>query len=130
MRENMVCKFIIDNLEYLKMGGRISEAQAMIGKFLNIKPILTMDDGRLRLENKVRGRKKAIKWIVNWIKENRLELEDKIVSIYHSNDYEYFKQLRDTITDNFSVKELIEGEVGAVVGTHAGPGCVAVAFIK
>ncbi|RKD22523.1 EDD domain protein, DegV family [Caminicella sporogenes DSM 14501] len=130
MRDNMVHKFIVDNLDYLKMGGRLSATQAVVGKILNIKPILTMKDGLLIYEDKVRGKKKAIKWIIKWLKDNKINLKDKTIGIYHSNDLEYMLELKKAIIDNFDVGEIIVSKVGAVVGTHAGPGCIAVAFVK
>ncbi|WIF94942.1 DegV family protein [Caminicella sporogenes] len=130
MRDNMVHKFIVDNLDYLKMGGRLSATQAVVGKILNIKPILTMKDGLLIYEDKVRGKKKAIKWIIKWLKDNKINFKDKTIGIYHSNDLEYMLELKKAIIDNFDVGEIIVSKVGAVVGTHAGPGCIAVAFVK
>ncbi len=130
MRDNMVYKFIVDDLKYLQLGGRLSLSQAVVGKLLNIKPIITMEDGRLKLEHKIRGRKKAIKWVINWIKENNMDLETKTVGVFHSNAPEYVQELLNAMEDNFTIKEVIMGKVGAVVGTHAGPGCIAVAFVK
>ncbi len=128
MRENMVQKFLIDNLEYLKKGGRLSLGQAMVGKLLNIKPILTMKNGELVLEDKVRGRKKGMRWIVNWIKEKDCDLSSKTVGLFHSDDYHGLELLKKHIKENFDCGEIIESEVGSVVGTHSGPGCIAIAF--
>lgn len=130
MKANMECKFIIDDIEYLKKGGRLTPSQALIGKLLNIKPILTMQDGKLIYYNKVRGKKKAIKWVTNWLIQNNYNLEEKTVGLFHSNGYEFFRELHTEINDNFKIKEVIETKVGAVVGTHAGPGCIAIAFVK
>lgn len=130
MKANMQCKFIIDDIEYLKKGGRLTPSQALIGKLLNIKPILTMKEGQLIYDNKVRGNKKAIKWVINWIKKNNYYLEEKTVGLFHSNSYDFFMDLRKELTCNLDIKEIIETKVGAVVGTHAGPGCIAIAFVK
>jgi len=130
MRKNMVYKFLVDDLEYLRRGGRLSSSQAMVGKILSIKPILTMEEGKLVLEDKVRGKKKGIKWIINWIKERKIDLSDKTIGLFHSGDLEGLKALKKNILDNFEVGEILEAEVGAVVGTHAGPGCIAIAFFN
>ncbi|SHJ83812.1 DegV family protein [Paramaledivibacter caminithermalis] len=130
MIENLECKFIIGDIEYLKKGGRLTPSQALIGKLLNIKPILTMKDGKLIYDDKVRGKKKAIKWVINWIFENNYNLEEKTVGLFHSDNYEFLMELRKELESNFDIKEIIEAKVGAVVGTHAGPGCIAIAFIK
>lgn len=130
MKENMVYKFLIDDLEYLKKGGRLSSSQAMMGKLLNIKPILTMDDGVLVLNDKVRGKKKGVKWIINYLKSNNYDLSTKTVGLFHADDSKHLANLKEAILESFAVGEIIEAEVGAVVGTHAGPGCVAIAFFK
>lgn len=130
MKENIECKFIIDDIEYLKKGGRLTAGQALIGKLLNIKPIITMEDGSLVFDNKVRGKKKSIKWVINWLKENNYNLEEKTVGLFHSDCYEFLMDLHEELSSNFNVKEIIEAKVGAVVGTHAGPGCIGIAFVK
>jgi DegV family protein with EDD domain len=130
MKKNMQCKFIIEEIEYLKKGGRLTPSQALIGKLLNIKPILTMKDGELIYDNKVRGKKKAIKWVINWIDKNNYYLEEKTVGLFHSNSYDFLMDLRKELTSSIDINEIIETKVGAVVGTHAGPGCIAIAFVK
>lgn len=130
MIEHMECKFIIDDIEYLKKGGRLTASQALIGKLLNIKPIITMENGILIFDDKVRGKKKAIKWVTNWIRENNYSLKEKTVGLFHSNYYEYLMDLHRNLNENFEIKEIIEAKVGAVVGTHAGPGCIAITFVK
>ncbi|SKC75545.1 DegV family protein [Maledivibacter halophilus] len=129
MRENMKCKFIIDDIEYLKKGGRLTPSQALIGKLLNIKPILTMNNGSLIYEDKVRGKKKAIKWVINWIRKNNYNLKETTVGLFHSDNYEFLMDLREEVVKNNDINEIIESKTGAVVGTHAGPGCIAIAFV-
>lgn len=129
MRENMKCKFIVDDIEYLRKGGRLTPSQALIGKLLNIKPILTMNNGNLIYHDKVRGKKKAIKWVINWIKKNNYNLNEKTVGLFHSDNYEFLIDLRKELINNNAIREIIEAETGAVVGTHAGPGCIAIAFV-
>lgn len=130
MVENMECKYIIDDMEYLKKGGRLTPSQALIGKLLNIKPILTMEEGRLVFHNKVRGKKKAIKWVMNQLRENNYSLEEKTVGLFHSDCHDFLMDLHKELNNNFKVKEIIESNVGAVVGAHAGPGCIAITFVK
>ncbi|WP_432665675.1 DegV family protein [Wukongibacter baidiensis] len=130
MKENTVCKIIIEDIEYLKKGGRLTPSQALLSKLLNIKPILTIEDGGVIFENKVRGNKKAIKWIINWLKTNEINLDKKTIGLIHSNNNKYLMDLHKELTENFSAEEIIESKVGAVVATHAGPGCIAIAFVK
>ncbi|MFZ5969809.1 MAG: DegV family protein [Bacillota bacterium] len=129
MRDNMEYKFVVDTLEHLYKGGRLSASSAFMGKLLNIKPILKLKDGKLVLEDKVRGRKKAIKWVIDWIKEQKIDLSNQTIGINHSNDEEYVHEFITSIRENFQVKEIIVSETGCVVGTHAGPGAIAIYFL-
>lgn len=130
MRENMEYKFVVDTLENLYKGGRLNAAEAFVGKLLNIKPILTMRDGKLIPEDKVRGRKKAIKWLMDWIQEHQIDLSQQTIGVNHSNDEAYALELIEAIRENFTVKEIILSKTGCVVGTHAGPGAVAMYFLR
>ena len=130
MTEKIEYKFVVDTLENLYKGGRLSAAGAMVGKILNIKPILKMSEGKLILEDKVRGRKRAIKWVIDWIQNNHIDFSNQTIGINHSNDEAYALELIQEIKDKFSVKEIILSQTGCVVGTHAGPGAVAIYFLK
>jgi len=127
---NLVCKFAVDTLEYLRKGGRLSAGEAFVGNLLNIKPILTIVNGELKAEEKVRGRRKAIRYIVDWIQAEHIDLSEKTIGLYHSMDPEYMRELREALEKQFAIGEILYADVGAVVGTHAGPGCVAVSYIK
>lgn len=128
--DNMVCKFAVDTLEYLRKGGRLSATEAFVGNLLNIKPILTVIDGELRGEDKVRGRKKAIRYIVDSIAAEGVDLSGRTVGLYHAMAPEYMAELREALEERFEIGEILCSYVGAVVGTHAGPGCVAVSYVK
>ena len=130
MTEKIEYKFVVDTLENLYKGGRLSAAGAIVGKILNIKPILKMSEGKLILEDKVRGRKRAIKWVIDWIQNNHIDFSNQTIGINHSNDEAYALELIQEIKDKFSVKEIILSQTGCVVGTHAGPGAVAIYFLK
>jgi DegV family protein with EDD domain len=130
MQEKIEYKFVVDTLENLYKGGRLNAAEAFMGKLLNIKPILAMKEGRLVPEDKVRGRKKAIKWLIDWIKNHQIDLSNQTIGVNHSNDEAYALELIDVINENFNVKEIILSKTGCVVGAHAGPGAVAVYFLN
>lgn len=130
MKEKIEYKFVVDTLDNLYKGGRLSAASAMMGKILNVKPILRMDEGKLVLEDKVRGRKRAIKWIIDWIKNKKIDLSNQTIGVNHSNDEAYALELIEEIRKEFSVKEIILSQTGSVVGTHAGPGAVAIYFLR
>lgn len=129
MKKSMKSVFLVDTLEYLKKGGRLSAGAAFIGGLLNLKPILTIEDGKLVPKDKVRGRKKAINWIKNWIKENGHDLNDKTLFFVHAAALDYMNELKATIEEAFHPKEILITQVGAVVGTHSGPGAIGISFI-
>lgn len=120
--------FIIGDLKYIYKGGRISFSASIIGSVLNIKPILMVKDGKLEMIEKSRGIKKAISILLNMIKDKGWTFNDKIIGINHTLCPEYADYIEKQIRDEYHVKEIIRGQVGSVVGTHAGPGCVAFYF--
>lgn len=120
--------FIIGNLKYLYKGGRISLSASVIGSILNIKPIITTVDGKLEMLEKTRGIKKAISMMMDMIKDNGWTLDDKVIGINHTLCPEHMDYIEELIHIQYKPREIIRGEVGSVVGTHAGPGCVALHF--
>ncbi|MDF2840824.1 MAG: hypothetical protein K0Q99_1596 [Clostridia bacterium] len=120
--------YIVDTLKYLHKGGRISLSTSVIGSILNIKPILTIKGGKLEMLDKSRGIKKAIAETFDIIKENGWTLENKVVGINHTNSLENLGLLEAYLKKEYHVREIIVGEVGSVVATHAGPGAVAIYF--
>jgi len=121
---------IIDTLEYLVKGGRISKAQGTIGSVLSLKPILKIEDGKLETLAKVRGRKKGIKWMIDWVKDNKFDLSDKRVFILDTDDPEFHESIKKALLENLEIGSIVDIEVGAVVGTHGGPGCGGLCFIN
>lgn len=120
---------IVDTLKYLEKGGRLSKKQAIIGSILNVKPIINVENGVINAIDKVRGKAKGIKWFINWVEENEFNLNDKTVFIYYSEEKELLNKIKDALLSKHEINEIIIGEIGAVVSTHAGPGCVGIAFI-
>lgn len=127
--DNIKAFLIMDTLEYLKKGGRLSASQAFVGGILNLKPILTFKDGKLVPLDKVRGRKKALSWVKCWLDNNSIDLSDKTVYMLHSQAEEYLCELKKILMEGYGAKDIIISEVGAIVGTHAGPGAIAFCFI-
>ncbi len=121
---------IVDTLEYLVKGGRISKATGAIGSVLSVKPILKIENGKLERLTKVRGRKKGIKWIIEWVKDNSFDLSDKRVFVLDTDDPDFHESIKKALEKNFEVGEIVDIEVGAVVGTHGGPGCGGICFIN
>lgn len=120
--------YIVDTLKNLQKGGRISLSAAVLGSLLSIKPIITVKDGKLELIDKARGIKKALYTTFDIIKDNAWSLEGKTVGINHTATPENFKLLEEYLTSEYNVKEVIRGEVGSVVATHAGRGAIALYF--
>lgn len=120
----------LDTLKYLEKGGRLSKGQAVVGSILNIKPVIEIKDGKLAVIEKVRGKNKTIKWIDEWIEKNNYDLSDKTVLLFHARSYDQLKVLRETIEEKYKIKEIIEQEIGPVIGTHAGPGVLGVSFLN
>jgi DegV family protein with EDD domain len=118
--------FLVDTLEYLQKGGRIGKASAFFGTLLNIKPILTLDpDGIVTPLDKVRGQKKAMNRIVELMHE-KLQPGPIDLVLAHANSRESLDQLYALIAQDFEIRSLKFVDVGPVVGTHAGPGTIAV----
>lgn len=118
----------IATLKYLKKGGRIRATSAMIGSALNIKPIVTINDGMVENIGKARGVKKSFDEIKKLIDGSNTTLTGKDIYIAHAYDKENLVRFKEFLLDNYKPKNVYESEVGSVVGTHAGPGCVVVAF--
>ncbi|AVX31373.1 EDD domain protein, DegV family [Carboxydocella thermautotrophica] len=120
--------FVLNTLDYIFKGGRIGKAEAFVGSLLNIKPILTMQDGVVTPIDKVRGWNKAIDRIVELVRE-RLQGRPMRCALLHANDFESVMKLHQRIVQEFQCFDVIMiNEVGTVIGTYAGPGAVGIAF--
>lgn len=126
--EHMEHIFTVDSLEHLKRGGRISAAQAFVGSLLNIKPILHFVDGAIQPLEKVRGRKNVIKRMVEIMAQRGKNIENQIIGISHGDNEEMALELADTIKTKYGVKDIIISWIGPVIGSHAGPGTLALFF--
>lgn len=124
--------FTIDDMEYLYRGGRVTKAQKMIGGLLSIKPILWVNNGKLEPIEKVRGKNKVLKSIIDLVKKTKgdTDLSKQDIVINHANDLDSALKLKDMMIEEFGIKEPSIGSIGAVIGAHAGPGTVAVFFLK
>jgi DegV family protein with EDD domain len=129
-KEKVESAIIVDTLEYLKRGGRLTAGAAFVGGMLQLKPILELKDGKLIPKDKVRGRKRALKWVRDWLNDNKFNLNGKIVYLVHASDQGYLEELKEVILESNDPKEIIESQVGAIVGTHSGPGAIGMCFIR
>ncbi len=115
-RANTKALFTVGTLDYLKKGGRLSNAQAFIGTLLNIKPIIELKDGLLLPAAKARGKNKAIEYIVEGIPNTV-----KRISIIHIQNIEESEKFKVQLQQLFSDAEFSIDELGPVLGAHLGP---------
>jgi DegV family protein with EDD domain len=124
-RDNQTLYATLDTLEYLRKGGRIGGAQAMLGSMLSIKPIITVSDGAVEQAGKVRTRSKALRFMLDRIPEGRVES----ICVMHSgaSDLDEFLELAKP---KIGAAEIVVGRIGPVVGVHVGPGAIGTAWIE
>ncbi len=122
--------FTVDDLMYLKRGGRISAATALVGTMLKIKPVLHVDnEGHLINVSKVRGRKAAIEALAAKVDQLALPGENDTMFICHGDCEEDARYLESILKEKFGVKDVLIGYTGAVIGSHSGPGTLALFFL-
>jgi len=122
--------FTVDDLFFLKRGGRISAATALVGSALGIKPVLHVDnEGHLISVSKARGRKKAISALFEQMKLTAIEPEKQTPMISHGDCIEDAQELARMIKAEFGVDSTIISYVGPVIGAHSGPGTLALFFL-
>lgn len=126
---NLSTIFMVDNLEYLKRGGRIGGAAALLGTLLQVKPILTIK-GKIDVYQKVRTKQKALGVIIEALEEavNAYSLENLevvVMNVDAKNEADNFATL---INERFPNLKLNHSEIGPVIGAHVGPGAIGIAF--
>ncbi|WP_140394611.1 DegV family protein, partial [Streptomyces recifensis] len=118
--------FYVDTLDYLRRGGRIGTAQALLGSALAVKPLLRLEDGRIDLLEKVRTASKAIARLEEIVVERAAGAEVDI-AVHHLSAPERAGVLADRLRERVpGLAELHVSEVGAVIGAHTGPGLLGV----
>ena len=122
--------FTVDDLMYLKRGGRISAATALVGTMLQIKPLLHVDDeGHLINMTKTRGRKAAIDAMVKKAQELGAGYDNSTMFISHGDCLSDAEYLSRQLKEKCGVKDVLISYVGAVIGSHSGPGTLALFFL-
>lgn len=116
--------FAVDTLEYLRRGGRIGAARALIGSTLKIKPILTLEDEITPIE-RVRTRARALERLVDYARQRHEDGADAWV-VQHVQDPETAEQLVETAKPIFGRDPVFTSEIGPVIGAHVGPGLVGI----
>lgn len=120
----------VEDLNHLKRGGRLTGAAAFVGTVLNIKPIIHVDnDGRLVPVGKIKGRKKSIRTLVEKMEKTIQNPEEQTIFINHGDSPDDANYMADLIRSKFKVKDIIINHIGPVIGSHSGPGTLALFFI-
>ncbi len=128
-RLNICHQFTVDDLFFLKRGGRVNAATAIVGSMLGIKPVLHVDnEGHLINIDKARGRKASIMALFNRMKATADIAEYNYVYISHGDCIEDADLLADIIKEEYGIKEIIINNVGSVIGAHSGPGTLALFY--
>ena len=122
--------FTVEDLNSLSRGGRISKTSAVLGSVLNIKPVLHIDDsGQLVTVNKIRSRKASLDALVNQMGSALTGFTNSICFISHGDCPEDAQYVADAVRRRFGISEFLISEIGPVIGSHAGPGTVALFFL-
>jgi len=124
-------RFMIDDLQWLRRGGRLSNASAIVGSLLSIKPLIYLpDDGTLIAYNKVRGRKKAIKELLASAKNDLGDGNNKDIIVGHSNCLEDGEEWQKLVQETFpNAKSVTLMELGPTIACHIGPGFLSIVYL-
>ncbi|MGI6344571.1 MAG: DegV family protein [Bacillota bacterium] len=130
-RQELVHIFTLDHMENLVKGGRISRTAGTLGDFLNIKPILHLDDaGRIVLLDKVRGRKKALNYLVDSLDREAIRDKYRYIGVSHAGCPETGAEIAARLQALLPEAVVVQGEIGATIGTHVGRGCIAIFYFS
>ncbi len=130
VRAGVTSLVVVDTLEYLRRGGRLSGHQAVLGTALRVKPVLHLtEDGRVEVIQRARTWRKARERLVE-LAVSSADGGEADVIVVHSLAPGRAAEVRDELRTRLHVRELLEGEIGPVVGSHTGPGAVGVAVAR
>ena len=123
-------QFTVDDLHFLKRGGRISATTAVMGSMLQIKPVLHVDnEGHLINIAKARGRQASLKALVDKMEKTAIDPANQVVFISHGDCLEDAQTVEKMVKERFGVKEVYINYVGPVIGAHSGPGTLALFYV-
>ncbi len=127
---NIVALFTVDDLFFLKRGGRLSGTVAVVGTILNIKPLLHVsNEGKLVSTGTIRGRQKSIDALINRMGETGVDLSEQDIFIVHGDCIEEAEMAAEKIKELYNVKSVTINYVDQVISSHSGPGTLAVFFM-
>ena len=120
----------IDDLHHLHRGGRVSKASAVVGSIIKIKPMIHVDaEGKLIVIGKERGRRKAMLSLVDRMEEKSKGFSNDVVMIVHGDVEEDANFLKKEIQERFGIQNIIINGIGSVIGSHTGPGVIAIFYM-
>ncbi|PSL28379.1 DegV family protein with EDD domain [Planomicrobium soli] len=122
--------FTVEDLDYMARGGRISKGSAFVGGLLNIKPLLHVEEGKLVPIEKLRGRKKVVKRMIELMETRGEQLKNQTIAISHGDDEEFANFVKNEIEKHFQPKNVEIYLIGSVIAAHTGPGTLAVFFLN
>ncbi len=128
---NMEHIFTVETLEYLYKGGRLSRTSAIAGGLLDIKPIIEITDaGALQAIEKVRGRGKSLKRIVEIVGERGKDLKEQTIGLVHGDDKKTIEEVKEMLREKYGCQNFLESYIGCAIGAHTGPGVIGVIFLS
>lgn len=128
---HQLCRFTVDDLFHLQRGGRVSKTTAVVGSILNIKPLLELSpDGKLAQAGTVRGRKKSLLALVDYMGERIQGYEEMndMIGIVHGDCLEDAQFVAEQVTKRFGITNIMITDVNPSIGVHSGPGALGVLF--
>lgn len=122
--------FTVNDLFFLKRGGRVSSTAAVFGSLLQVKPVMHMDnDGKLAVVEKARGRKQSLQALVSHMEQTIENAEGQMIYIAHGDCEDEAEYVRKLICDKFSIQGTLINCIDPVIGSHAGPGTLAIFYL-
>lgn len=133
LRDTSRIQFTIDTLEFLQKGGRIGKASALAGSVLNVKPLMVLKDGELHPHSIIRGRKRALKKIIEMVIEDlsSLDYNDYRFCILTGNCFKEAEKIKKHLEKDYNINfEYPIFKVGTTIGTNTGPTALGIAYIR
>ncbi|SET80640.1 EDD domain protein, DegV family [Natronincola peptidivorans] len=127
-REEIKVVVYLESLENAVKGGRVTKTKEVVANLFNLKPIVHVEEGYVRVLKTVRGKKKAMKSLITMMEEKNISFEDRIIGITHCDCLEDAMKLKEEIIKKFNPAEVMVTTMGPVIGTHAGIGGLLVCF--
>jgi DegV family protein with EDD domain len=130
LSQHMESLVSVDDLDYLARGGRVSKASAFVGGLLNIKPLIHMDNGKLIPIEKLRGKKKVLNRLIELMIERGVNFNQQSIGISSADNDDFVQEIKVLIEEKLQPKQIILSDIGSAVGSHTGPGTIAIFFLN